>query len=624
MDPGMAMLRKSVEPLDVARPEGGVAAGNSTDGDFISFEANQEVDAEGDDDSAISYEDEEMTDTQMQEVQATNTLQNLSSPAAHPHTSTAAHEFHSAPQMDEALALVATLNQLPPEEPIEHTAGPAEPPQDAPSTNGQSPADREPTVNGEGHPQSPKHLVMDQGVNYETLLESLSPSTSVAPSAESIASSTTANPPESSFIPRPSSSEQPLSALPLPPGLPPRPPPQEKPAIHPNYNAKNDISTFHFPQSQNTNAQSPLNSQPSNSFVPSQGFPQSIPTPQASVGANGLPPPPLATFQQPSPQQIQTQPSPVTPQIRQSDSKDERPPGQAVQSSDDEVPWTPEVEKLWTEFQREEAVYVSEGLWDRFPQGSRLFVGKDNSIEYKSPITVVNHFQGNLFTEKVTKRDLFFVFHRYGRLAQISIKNAYGFIQYLDAACCQRALQSEQGMPARGRKMRMSPSHKQGEQDTKKNLDLEISKPQKNSRNAAASAAGDSLRAGNRRRSRSPDYGRGSDRAGGQRNGGDRYGPNGNSRVEIRGRDDYRPMRSPSPRGFRGRDDYYGPRGRSPDRYYRGRRSRSRSPYNRHSRYRSRSPQGPDLDDEASLPIPRRNLRDIPDVQIILIDQVDR
>ena len=466
MDPGMAMMRKSVEPLDVTRPEGGVAAGNSTDGDFISFEANQEVDAEGDDDSAISYEDEEMTDTQMQEVQATNTLQNLSSPAAHPHTSTAAHEFHSAPQVDEALALVATLNQLPPEEAIEHTAGPNKPPQDAPTANGQAPADPEPTANGEGHPQSPKHLVMDQGVNYDTLLESLSPSTSVAPSAESIASSTTANPPESSFIPRPSSSEQPLSALPLPPGLPPRPPPQEKPAIHPNYNAKNDISTFHFPQSQNTNAQSPLNSQPSNSFVPSQGFPPSIPTPQASVGANGLPPPPLATFQQPSPQQIQTQPSPVAPQIRQPDSKDERPPGQAVQSSDDEVPWTPEVEKLWTEFQREEAVYVSEGLWDRFPQGSRLFVGKDSSMEYNSPITVVNLFQGNLFTEKVTKRDLFFVFHQYGRLAQISIKNAYGFIQYLDAACCQRALQSEQGMPARGRKMRMSPYQTQGEQDT--------------------------------------------------------------------------------------------------------------------------------------------------------------
>lgn len=159
---------------------------------------------------------------------------------------------------------------------------------------------------------------------------------------------------------------------------------------------------------------------------------------------------------------------------------------------------------------------------------------------------------------------------------------------------------------------------------TKRHVDLEISKPQKNSRNATASAAGDSLRAGHRRRSRSPDYVRGSQRAGGQRNGGDRYGPNDNYRGEIRRRDDYRPMRSPSPRGFRSRDDYFGPRGRSPDRYHGGRRSRSRSPYNRHGRYRSRSPQGPDPDDEANLPIPRRSIRDVPDVQIVLVEQVDR
>ena len=49
--------------------------------------------------------------------------------------------------------------------------------------------------------------------------------------------------------------------------------------------------------------------------------------------------------------------------------------GQSGEEIDDEVPWTPDIERLWTEFQKEEAIYVSEGLWDRFPQGSRLFVG---------------------------------------------------------------------------------------------------------------------------------------------------------------------------------------------------------------------------------------------------------
>lgn len=156
--------------------------------------------------------------------------------------------------------------------------------------------------------------------------------------------------------------------------------------------------------------------------------------------------------------------------------------------------------------------------------------------------------------------------------------------------------------------------------------DLEISKPQKNSRNAAATAAGDSLRAGyNNRRSRSPDYGRGpAQRGSNQRGGVDRGVTNNNFRDEPpRRRDDYRPGRSPSPRGYRGRDEYRG-WDRSPDRYFGNRRSRSRSPYNRNGRYRSRSPRPRDVDDEADLPLLRRDPRDVPDVQIILVDEVDR
>ena len=92
--------------------------------------------------------------------------------------------------------------------------------------------------------------------------------------------------------------------------------------------------------------------------------------------------------------------------------------------------------------------------------------------------------------------------------------------------------------------------------------------------------------------------------------------------FERRGRDDYRPgMRSPSPRGFRGRDDYRLGGRRSPDRYYRG---RSRSPPDHDAPYRNRSPRGFDPDDEANLPILRRNPRDVPDVQIIIVDEVDR
>lgn len=61
---------------------------------------------------------------------------------------------------------------------------------------------------------------------------------------------------------------------------------------------------------------------------------------------------------------------------------------------------------------------------------------------------------GNLYTEKVTKRDLFYVFYKYGKIAQISMKSAYGFVQYHDADACFHALQAEQAIEIKGRKIR--------------------------------------------------------------------------------------------------------------------------------------------------------------------------
>ena len=72
------------------------------------------------------------------------------------------------------------------------------------------------------------------------------------------------------------------------------------------------------------------------------------------------------------------------------------------------------------------------------------------------PTILIETCPGNLPTEKVTKRDLFQLFYRHGKLAQISIKQAYGFIQFLDSGACQKALQAEQGIAVRGRKMRKS------------------------------------------------------------------------------------------------------------------------------------------------------------------------
>ena len=165
--------------------------------------------------------------------------------------------------------------------------------------------------------------------------------------------------------------------------------------------------------------------------------------------------------------------------------------------------------------------------------------------------------------------------------------------------------------------------------------DLEISKPQKNTRNAQA------VGSGTVRRSRSPDYQRGvPDRGGrggqGRNGGGDRYdgrqAPNFRSDEygrPIRVRDDYRPVRSPTPpRGsFQNRDSYSHRARDSYDGRSR-RRSRSPSPYGHreNGRYRDRSlsPGAREAIEDASLQIPRRDPHEVPDVQIILLDQLDR
>ncbi|KAL1985124.1 hypothetical protein VTN96DRAFT_8253 [Rasamsonia emersonii] len=442
----------------------------------------------------------------------------------------------------------------------------------------------------------------EDGVDFQNLLDNLTPSASAAPSDPAVAA-TASSPAGDSTLPQSAAD----SSLPTPAGLPPRPPPQEKHSIHPNYAPSDDIRSYHQLPSQNTNTSATASYAPqqSNNYQTNNaGLSQLVAAapgtaPGTSSGANGLPPPPGATFQQQQQQQQQSQQSPVTPQEASTQSSQkgtrlERYNGRQSQAGDDEAPWPPEIQKKYDEFLHDERVYVTEGHWDRFPPGSRLFVG-------------------NLPTERVTKRDLFHVFHKYGKLAQISIKQAYGFIQFFDANSCYEALQAEQGGVVRGRK-----------------IHLEISKPQRNSRQGPPPP--EPPRASASRRSRSPEYGRGG--TGGGRStrsqGGDRLDrsydsgrpPFSDFRDEPgpRRRDDYRPPRSPSPRGFRGREEYR-PRDRSPDRY----RRRSRSPYGRDRRYRSPSPRGrAGYDSDSDLPFPRRAPRDVPDVQIIVLDDVER
>ena len=215
--------------------------------------------------------------------------------------------------------------------------------------------------------------VNGEGVNYQSLLDHLSPSLYTASGEGDTSSFTTSVPSGTQNISNPSSTQTPIATLPIPVGLPPRPPPQEKPAIHPNYTPGEDIRTYHNPPAQNPNPQPHYNSQQANSHRLLQGFLHNN-----DVGPNGLPPPPLATFQQPLSKPNQAPQSPRLPQNRQKDSHGKG-GGRAAPSaydSEDEYPRRPEVEKLYEEFLHEEAIYVAEGTWDRFPQGSRLFVGE--------------------------------------------------------------------------------------------------------------------------------------------------------------------------------------------------------------------------------------------------------
>lgn len=214
----------------------------------------------------------------------------------------------------------------------------------------------------------------------------------------------------------------------------------------------------------------------------------------------------------------------------------------------------------WEAFLQEERRYVSEAKWDRFPEGSRLFIG-------------------NLSSDRVSKKEVFDIFSKYGRLAQISLKQAYGFVQYHTLEEGQAAMDHLQGIEVRGRK-----------------IHLEFSRTQKKE--------GDGERRGNRvkKENERHDGGRGR-------------------------RDDYRPGRQPSPRrgshrqqtsfdGSRGYHDDYSARARSRSPGY-GRRDsghyrrRSPSPYRRHP-------------SEVELDIPRRYGGDIPDVQFVLLHEVDR
>ena len=173
---------------------------------------------------------------------------------------------------------------------------------------------------------------------------------------------------ETTVVPQASSGALPkvASALPAHSSLPPRPNlPQKRPY---------DDGKYHAPA-------------PGLPKIPSQYIPPppGVAAPIIATGApgtsidsrGGLPPPPTASFQPPPPSAS----GPMTPASynqmnRSSVQATQKPFVDARDEADEsEAKWGPEIQKLYDEFLADERMYVTEGLWDRFPLGSRLFIG---------------------------------------------------------------------------------------------------------------------------------------------------------------------------------------------------------------------------------------------------------
>lgn len=196
--------------------------------------------------------------------------------------------------------------------------------------------------------------VCDGEVNFQNLLDNLSQPATATPHAPRSSSSTLSPLNDAS---------SPLTDPFLPSGLPPRPPPQDKPSIHPNYLPTDDIRSFHPASTQNPDGPSHY---PASSLHQPESSPiESNAAPGTTSVLSELPPPPVAAFQQSHPTAL--------PKLPHGEKQ-----GKAkvlAQDRADEAPWSTEVQKKYDDFLQQERVYVTEGLWDRFPMGSRLFVG---------------------------------------------------------------------------------------------------------------------------------------------------------------------------------------------------------------------------------------------------------
>jgi hypothetical protein len=171
--------------------------------------------------------------------------------------------------------------------------------------------------------------IVPSGVNIQALLDQLAPSLSAKlPPIENTAQVSVLQEPVS-----PSISNQAAS-------LPPRPPPQENTSTNPDFIPLEDIKSYH-PHSQ-PNVSGPFQAHDS---VPAY-------VTSSSVAHHPLPSPGFLK----------------SPALNNG--------GIPNLIDEDDAPFSAEQDRQYDQFIREERTNVAEGNWDKFPDGSRLFIGK--------------------------------------------------------------------------------------------------------------------------------------------------------------------------------------------------------------------------------------------------------
>lgn len=221
----------------------------------------------------------------------------------------------------------------------------------------------------QSQPQFNSYEAVSNGeIDIQQILDNITANAALNATSSTNATPASANPSIPNFSPN-------ALGLPAHASLPPRPQIAQNSPMHPGYPTQGDIRKYHagppnFPPPPASSYRPPLGAPPS---LIAAGAPGTSTDPR-----NVLPPPPSASFHPVS----STGPPPTTsypqPPDHRLSAKDQ--PASSIEApgtaDDYDMSWTPAVQKLYDEFLADERMYVSEGLWDRFPAGSRLFIGE--------------------------------------------------------------------------------------------------------------------------------------------------------------------------------------------------------------------------------------------------------